>query len=328
MPTSTDSQTPRYPVRLVALRTGLTPHVLRAWERRYGVVIPARTEGGQRLYSDLDVERLRLLRRLTERGHAISRIASLPIAALASLDEQTGGAEDGGASSDKEGTQADGVEQIRTRSAAESVAAVLRAVRRLDAADLYAVLEQAALSLGVPAFIDEVAAPALTRVGEGWAEKSLSVAQEHMATAVFRRILGWLFRVYEVSGSAPRLVVATPPGQVHELGALMVATSAAAEGWGVTYLGPDLPVADLLSAVEQTGARAVAISAVYVPETVDLIAALREMRAGLPERVPLLVGGAATPAIAADAEAAGARLIASLAELRGMLRRLAAREVE
>ena len=87
-----------------------------------------------------------------------------------------------------------------------------------------------------------------------------------MATAVFRRVLGWLFRVYEVRGAAPRLVVATPPSQVHELGALMVAISAAAEGWAVTYLGPDLPVADLVSAVGQTGARAVAVSAVYVPE--------------------------------------------------------------
>src|SRR5512141_3126263 len=121
MPTSTDPQTPRYPVRLVALRTGLTPHVLRAWERRYRVVSPARTEGGQRLYSDLDIERLQLLRRLTERGHAISRIASLPVAALARLDEETGGAEGGAASSGGEGRRADEAEEIRARSAGESL---------------------------------------------------------------------------------------------------------------------------------------------------------------------------------------------------------------
>ena len=95
-----ESQTPRYPVRLVAVRTGLTPHVLRAWERRYGVVSPARTDGGQRLYSDLDIERLRLLRRLTDRGHAIRRIALLPIAELARLDEETGVIEKGAASAD------------------------------------------------------------------------------------------------------------------------------------------------------------------------------------------------------------------------------------
>ena len=320
--------TPRYPVRLVAVRTGLTPHVLRAWERRYGVVSPARTEGGQRLYSELDIERLLLLRRLTDRGHAIGRIASLPIAVLAKLDQETGPVEEGPASSDGDGSRADQAEQPRARSVGESIAAALRATRRLDAVELHAVLEQAAATLGVPLFIDEVVAPALVRVGHGWAEGSVSVAQEHMATAVFRRVLGWLFRVYEVRGTAPRLVVATPPSQVHEFGALMVATSAAAEGWAVTYLGPDLPVADLVSAVGQTDARAVAVSAVYVPEGADLLATLRAMRAALPERVPLLVGGAATSGIAAEAEAAGARVIASLPELRAMLRRLAAEEVK
>ena len=175
-------RTPRYPVRLVAFRTGLTPHVLRAWERRYGVVSPPRTDGGQRLYSDLDIERLRLLRRLTDRGHAIGRIASLPIAELARLDEETGGAEEGAASSNGEGSRADEAEQTRARSVGESIAAVLRATRRLDAVELQAVLEQAAVTLGVPVFIEEVVAPALVRVGHGWAEGSVSVAQEHMAT--------------------------------------------------------------------------------------------------------------------------------------------------
>jgi methanogenic corrinoid protein MtbC1 len=315
-------------VRLVAVRTGLTPHVLRAWERRYAVVSPARTEGGQRLYSDLDVERLRLLRRLTDRGHAIGRIAPLPVAELARLDEETGGAREGAAPSTEEGGREDEAEQTRARSVSEAVAAALRATRRLDAVELQAVLEQAAVTLGVPTFMDEVVAPALVRVGHGWAEGSVSVAQEHMASAVFRRVLGWLFQVFEVRGSAPRLVVATLPGQVHEFGALMVATSAAAEGWAVTYLGPDLPVADLVSAAAQTDARAVAVSAVYLPGGSDLPAALREIRAGLPRRVPLMVGGAATPAIEAEAKAAGVLVIESLRDLRATLRGLTAGEAE
>src|SRR5919112_1464562 len=109
--TADEPGSPKYPVRLVALRTGLTPHVLRAWERRYGVVSPARTMGGQRLYSDFDIERLRLLRRLTHRGHAIRWIASLPVAELAKLDEEISGAEDGTASADGEGRRADEAEQ-------------------------------------------------------------------------------------------------------------------------------------------------------------------------------------------------------------------------
>lgn len=321
------SDTPRYPVRLVASRTGLSPHVLRAWERRYGVVSPTRSEGGQRLYSDLDVERLVRLRRLTDQGHAIRRIAGLPLEELARLEEKVDTEGDGtrSLSADRSPVTGDAA-QSTTELAASAVASALQATRRLDPVELQAVLERAAVTLGVPTFIDEVVAPALVRIGHGWAQGSVSVAQEHMATAVFRRVLGWLFRVYEVKGPAPCLVVATPPRQQHEMGALMVAASAAAEGWSVTYLGPNLPVAELLSAARQTDADAVAVSVVYREEAGDLAVVLREIRAGLPDRVPLLVGGAALPAIRGDAEAAGARVLESLPELRVVLRGLAGQE--
>lgn len=291
------------------------------------MVSPTRTEGGQRLYSDLDIERLVRLRRLTERGHAIRRIASLPLAQLAQLDEETAAEQDRAALLEGQAAGAGEAIQLRAGKVHEAIAGAMRATERLDAVDLQAGLERAAVTLGAPIFIDEVVAPTLERIGHGWAERTVSVAQEHMATAVFRRVLSWLFRVYEVRNSAPRLVVATPPSQVHELGALMVAASAAAEGWGVTYLGADLPVADLVTAARATAARAVAISAVYVPEGGDLLAVLREVRAGLPEDVPILVGGAAMPEIRPQAEAEGAVVMDSLAELRALLRRLATEAV-
>ncbi len=311
-----DPRAPRYPVRLVALRTGLTPHVLRAWERRHRVVAPTRSDGGQRLYSQLDIDRLSRLRRLTERGHAIGRLAALDLDELTRLDQES-------ASETAPAPQADGrTARSSEGSVRDFAAAALRATHRLDAAELQAILERAAVTLGVPDFLDGVVAPVLKEIGRGWRQRSVSVAQEHLATAVVRRVLGWLLGVYEVDGAAPRLVVATPPGQVHELGALMVAVSAAAEGWAVTYLGPDLPVADLVSAVAQTGARAVAISVVYVPDDRDVAAALRETRAGLPARVPLLLGGAAAPTIRLEPEVAGVVLLDSLPELRTLLRRM------
>ncbi|MDQ3208952.1 MAG: cobalamin B12-binding domain-containing protein [Gemmatimonadota bacterium] len=327
MDDTTELDTPRFPVRLVALRTGLTAHVLRAWERRYGVVTPTRSEGGQRLYSHLDIERLRRLRRLTDRGHAIGRIASLTLAALTQLDEESTEEQVKAGTPAGSETGPNPAEQVRAETIREFTLAALRATRRLDSTDLQATLERAAVTLGVPDFLEGVVATALEGIGHGWVEKSVTVAQEHMATTVFRRTLGWLLRVYEVSGPAPRVVVATPPGQVHELGALMVAVSAAAEGWAVTYLGPDLPVADLLSAARQTEARAVAISVVYLSDDRDFLAALRETRAGLPERVPLLVGGAAAPELRLEAENAGAVVIDSLADLRALLQRLAAEAV-
>jgi methanogenic corrinoid protein MtbC1 len=107
----------------------------------------------------------------------------------------------------------------------------------------------------------------------------------------------------------------------------MAAASAAAEGWSVTYLGPDLPVADLVSAAGQSGARAVAISAVHQPPGGDLLETLRDTRAQLPEKVPLLVGGRGAIRIRAEAEGAGVRVIESLAEFRALLPRLAEKPV-
>lgn len=324
--TSLDSPTPglpRYPVRLVALRTGLSPHALRAWERRYRVVTPTRSEGGQRLYTDLDIERLLRLRRLTERGHAIGRIASLPLDELARLEDHIPAEQLEPRRLGAPGPGADPLSRDGVGNADSVVAAALQATRRLDTVELQAVLEQAAVTRGVPRFIDHVVAPLLQRIGHGWSERSVTVAQEHMATAVIRRVLGWLVRVYQVRGVAPTLVIATPPHHAHELGALMAAASAAAEGWSVTYLGPDLPVTDLVTAVRQSGAQAVGISAVHQPPGGDLLGALRETRAGIPGDVALLVGGTAAVQARDAVEAAGCRVVESLAELRAVLARLA-----
>ena len=300
---------PRHPVRLVAARTGLSPHVLRAWERRYHVVTPGRSEGGQRLYSDLDIARLRLLRRLTELGHGIGGLARLPVEELEELAREAAPVrpEPGG-----------------PPSPGELREAALAAVRRLDAGELHAVLERAAVTVGVSTFLDTVAGPALQAIGEGWRAGTLTVAHEHLASAVFRRVLGWIVGMHEVNASAPRLVVATPPRQRHELGALLAAAAAAAEGWGVTYLGADLPVRDILAAARQVGARAVALSLVYPDEDPLLAGELEELRRELPPGTAVLVGGSAVLLNRPALERVGARVVATLADLRLVLRELAA----
>jgi DNA-binding transcriptional MerR regulator/methylmalonyl-CoA mutase cobalamin-binding subunit len=314
-----DLETPRFPVRLVAVRTGLSPHVLRAWERRYGVVAPSRSEGGQRLYSELDVERLRRLRRLTERGHSIGQLAPLSLEQLTRLEAEAA-AEPAPSAVPPAGEPAgpEGAESTR-----EIAMAALRATREFAPRELQVLLERAAVTLGVPAFLDQVVAPLLRAIGHGWAVRSVTVAQEHMATAVVRRVLGWILGLYEAGTDAPGIVVATPPGEGHEMGALMVAVSAAAEGWAVTYLGPDLPAEDLLAAVRQTRARAVGISIVNRRENDTAPALLKEIRAGLPDGVALLVGGAAAGELREEAEAIGAEVIGSLAEARAALQRVA-----
>ena len=102
----------------------------------------------------------------------------------------------------------------------------------------------------------------------------------------------------------------------------MVATCAAAEGWGITYLGPDLPVAELLAAVRDTEARAVALSIVYSSNDEEFLAAIKATRVGLPEGTPLLVGGAAANQLRDSLESLGAIVLDSLPELRARLREL------
>lgn len=307
----TEPATPRHPVRLTALRTGLTPHTLRAWERRYQVVAPSRSEGGQRLYSDLDVQRLRLLRRLTERGHSIARLAG---ASLEDLERSA--REEGGPKPLETKTLAPDSEAEEFRSAA------LGAAHRLDAAELHAILERAAVTLGVPAFLDQVAGPSLQRIGQGWSEGTVSIAQEHLATAVFRRVLGWLLRVYEVNHSAPRLIVATPPHQLHELGAMLAGAAAAAQGWDVTYLGADLPVAEILASARQVAANAVALSIIYPGIDPILFGDLQQLQRGLDSRAALIVGGSAGFQDHDRLMSTGAQVVNSLAEFRTSLRRL------
>jgi DNA-binding transcriptional MerR regulator/methylmalonyl-CoA mutase cobalamin-binding subunit len=295
------------------MRTGLTPHILRAWERRYGAVSPSRSKAGQRLYSDVDVHRLRLLRQLTERGHSISRLAGASLADL----QRTAREEDlPGLKEPKEATEP-AAEQFRS--------AASEAVRNLDGGDLQAVLERAAATLGVPGFLDFVAGPALQKVGQGWSEGTVSIAQEHLTSAVFQRVLGWILRVYQVKDGAPRLIVTTPPRHIHELGAMLAAATAAAEGWGVTYLGADLPIAEIMATARQLGANAVALSVVYPKVDAGLIIDLEQLRRGLDQRVTVLLGGAAAVEDRERLSALGAQVVDSLPELRRTLRGLVER---
>lgn len=302
---------PRYPVRLAALRSGITPHVLRAWERRYRVVTPSRSAGGQRLYSDQDIERLRLLRRLTAQGHGIGQLAKLPLDELERLWRDDEEAEDIGAD---DTAVNDRVLEYRS--------AIFKAAQCLAAGELQGALERAAVTFGVPAFLEQVAAPAIREIGHGWQDGTITVGQEHLATAVFRRVLGWIIDTFDVNEPSARVIVGTPPRQVHELGALLAAAAAASEGWDVIYLGADLPVRDIISATKQAGARAVALSIVTPEEDGTLMEELKQLLQGLGPEVQLFLGGAAVTRRPQRFSSIGAVLPESLSAFRLTLQEL------
>jgi MerR family transcriptional regulator, light-induced transcriptional regulator len=275
----------RHPIRVVAERTGLTPDLIRAWENRYGVVEPFRTESGHRLYSDEQVERLRVLRRVTLGGRSIGQVAELSTSELGELARED---EAGRAKAPRAPEEDDS-----RPDPPELVGDALTAVRELDPEALDAVLRRSALALGTSTFLREVAAPLFRIVGDLWHDGELRPAQEHLASAGVRRVLDWLARSTRSRAPRPRLILATPAGERHEMGALLAAAAAEAQGWEVIYLGPDLPADDIAFAAIRTGARAVGLSAVYAPELDALEAEVKELRERLPPQTLLLAGGAA-----------------------------------
>lgn len=308
----TSSRVPRHPMRVVIQRTGLSADLLRAWERRYGVVAPTRSEGGQRLYSDEDVERLTLLRRATVAGRAISQVSALPLPDLEALV-----AED-----EAELAAREAAGGARPHAAQPFLEAALRAVERLDVADLEAQLRRAAMQLGSAPAIDDVVTPLLREVGERWHRAQITPAHEHMASAAIRRVLSWMAAAALVPHHAPLVVVATPVNQRHELGAKIVATTAATEGWRVLFLGADLPADAVAAAAAQAGASAVALSLIFPEHDPALVGDLAAMRRLLPAHVAVLAGGPAAVANEAPLAEAGVRVLRSLGELRVLLRSL------
>ena len=310
----------RHPMRVVTRRTGLSADLLRAWERRYEVVKPSRSEGGQRLYSDADIERLRLLYRATLAGRSIGQVAELSTEALTALVRQDAQAD---AEAGPAGQGAEGSELMPSPPAAAGyLTDCIRFVERLDAPGLDATLRRAAVALPAAVLLDGVVIPLLERLGTRWREGTLRPVHGHLASAVLRRLLE---RVIE-SASSPlataNLVVATPVGQVHEFGALVVAATAAAEGWRVTYLGTDLPAEDIAEAAARTRARAAALSLVFPAGDAALEDELRRLRAVLPKNVTLVVGGAAASAYSGVLNEIGAARLDDLENFRAQLRTL------
>lgn len=259
-----------YPIRAVARLTGLSIDTLRAWERRHSVVKPRRNDRG-RVYTSADVERLKMLRELVARGHAIGSLADSSDARLAALLESA---------APDEGARAD--------TPAAGLGEALAALDRYDPDVLEASLNRYAVVLPPSDFVFAVIVPLLQEVGRRWENGDLRPAQEHLVSAAARNVLGGLLRGAVRPSASPKIVFATPSGERHELGLLSAALLAASDGWGVVYLGSDLPALDILHAVKTTAARILMIS-LTSPEAVakqELISL-----AGLASHVGLWVGG-------------------------------------
>ena len=244
-----------YTIKQAAARTGLSVPTIRAWERRYGVVSPARTAAGYRLYDEEAIERLGAMRYLVETegwrpSQAADRVKD-PAVDLAALTDRRG---DAAADS--------GPGSVVTDSRAGAAAAFVAAAQVVDVRAMERVLDDAFATQRFELAMDAVVFPALRDIGRAWEAGDLDVAAEHAASETVRRRLARFFDAARGSGDRPQVLIGMPPGGQHELGVYAFAVACRRAGLEVLYLGSNVPLESWLRMVRETGVSAVVLGAV------------------------------------------------------------------
>jgi DNA-binding transcriptional MerR regulator len=246
-------------------RVGVSPELLRAWERRYGLLRPARSAGGLRLYSPADVERVALMQQHLAHGMAAAEAAALAV------------------------REAAGEQGAPTASRPEAIRDELaEALDAFNEPRAQAILDRLLALATVETLLSEVIVPYLHELGERWQRGEASIAQEHFASGVLRgRLLG-LARGWGL-GLGPTAVLACLPGEQHDLGLIAFGLALRSRAWRIVYLGPDTPIDTVEEASRRLEPNLVVLSAVSPERVRPALPKLRE----LAERHRLALGGAA-----------------------------------
>jgi DNA-binding transcriptional MerR regulator len=275
-----------YPIRTVSRLTGVPAVTLRAWERRHGILHPTRTDKGHRLYTEGDVDRVRQVVALLERGVAVGQAGSL----LAPEERERAADTTPGMTLPPAPVPAPSPGQTGDPWPGY-VEGMLAGARRFDTLALDTLYNDA-LSLYPLDWVSQyLTHPVLERLGAEWPDQEASIAREHFFSNFLRNKLGARFHHLNALAQGPRLVAACPSGEHHELGLLQFALAAAGQGYRLVMLGADVPEAEIAAAVHLSAGRAVilSLSARAEPETLARqVATLVALTS-----VPVLVGGAA-----------------------------------
>jgi MerR family transcriptional regulator, light-induced transcriptional regulator len=267
-------------------RLGVSDHVLRAWESRYGLLQPVRSAGGFRLYSEADALRVRRMQAYLAHGLSAAE------AARAVLGEDSGAGAGPGRATERRAPPA----------ASELSGALQQALDGFDEPAAQTILDRLVSDLSLTAALRDVVLPYLTELGERWERGTASVAQEHFASNIIRGRLAGLARGWG-NGHGPRAVLACPSGELHDLALMVFGIALNRNGWRIDYLGMSTPVDELARTVDARRPDLVVLAAT-LPENLEPFAA---QLTALAQRAPLALAGAgATPQIAA---AVGARLL-------------------
>lgn len=258
--------------------TGVGKDTLRVWERRYGFPSPSRNENGDRLYSHSQITRLRLMKRLLDRGHRPGRIVSASDDTLRLLVEREGVA----------------IQVDPTAAPSLMHAHALSSLRQQDAPDWRAYLSRQLTQVGLEKFVTETLPHLNEQVGDAWARGDLQVFEEHLYTEQVQNMLRLAINNLPDGTREPRVLLTTVPGERHVLGVLMVEALLALRGLRTLSLGAQTPLLDIAAAARAHGAQVVALSFSAAFPVRQLQPVLSELRGLLDASVRIWIGGAGT----------------------------------
>lgn len=255
---------PVFNTKAVARETGVPADTFRAWERRYGVPQPQRTAGGHRLYSERDMAIIRWLRDRTDEGVNISHAVMLLTNTLDTSAEEP-------------------ASHTESRSLELLVDELVQALLEFDHQQAERLVSEAFSLYPFELVLVEVIQPAMIEVGERWHRNEINVAVEHFATQFVRRKLAGLMNVFEGSSHRATIIVGCAPGELHDLGALMSSLFLLRRGWHVVYLGPQVPLVDLLETVGTLKPSLVCLSASTIDTALELATVAKALREAHPQ---------------------------------------------
>ena len=258
------SATPIFNTKAVAIETTVPPDTFRAWERRYGVPRPQRTQGGHRLYSERDIEIIRWLRDRTAEGVNISHAVLLLSNVLEEEPEQA-------------------IASLTTvRNLHQMVIEMTKALVSFDSVTAERILSEAFSMHQFEQVLLELIQPTMVDIGDLWHNGSINIASEHFATEFIRRKLSSLINIFESVALNSTIIVACAPTELHDLGILYASLFLSRRGYRVVYLGARVPKSDLLEAISKINPAMVLISATTIDAAISLLDVAQAVTAQFP----------------------------------------------
>ena len=279
--------------------TGVPSETLRTWERRYGVPVASRTDGGHRLYPASAIDFIRLVARALEQGLRASQATRLDIVQLQELTSGTARAEQrfrlAETASPSTAPGAVVLSDVVVRHEHRALDACFQAMLRFDRLGFDALLVTERERLGSIEFMESLLLPLLFEIGNAWTRGEISEAPEHFASEAIRDVLGEMWRRVGVAVNAPVALLSTLPGEHHDLGLHMAAVVSVQAGCRLVFLGRSTPVKSIARAARDSGASWVVVSVSSATEAGEARVMLSNLRSELDHQIVLLVGGVGAP---------------------------------